>query len=235
VPFEELLRYTLPGYVGLAPLLLLYLLFTAPMPSGENLLGAFLGLLVLIGPAAGFIFQQMHMLRHERTGYADPKRRTLALIIRKFREEEPEWSDKPIGGSEVLLAWDFFFHTDEIDPDLRAHILRTWYFIHSFRGISWAFGTGLVILTVGALTAVASRQPITQNTPVFVAVLVSATAYLFAMIFLQIKSHMTEQFLWPYEELAVVEHWPNIKEHLVRILQSRGKYIACYSGGKKAA
>jgi hypothetical protein len=235
VPFEELLRYTIPGYIAFTPLLVLYLLFVIPSPSGEGLFAAFLGILILVGPAAGFILQQMHMLRHERSGYADPKRRTLALIIRKFREEETEWSDKPIMGSEALLAWDFFFHTDKIHPDVRAHILRTWYFIHSFRGTSWAFGTGFVILVAGAFAAMTLGQPLVQNAPVFAAVLIAAVVYLFAVIFLQVKSHVTEQFLWPYEELAVIEYWPHLKELMLRILQSRGKYITCYSGAKKAA
>jgi uncharacterized membrane protein YbhN (UPF0104 family) len=239
MPFEELLRYTIPGYVALAPFLLLYLLFStsAPScrnstPSGQNLLTAIIGILVLLGPAVGFMFQQIHMFVHEQTLYASPKRRTLALIIRKFREEEK----KCILSSEALLAWDCTFrsNSETMNEGLRSHMLRTWYFIHSFRGVAWAFGAGFFILLIGAVLAWVLYWPNTLNVSIFVCVCAVAFVYLMSASFLRVKSYSTEQFLWPEEELTVIRNWEDIKKRLVEILRARGD-ITCYPGSRGAA
>jgi hypothetical protein len=241
MPFEELLRYTIPGYVALTPFLFLYLLFSTST-SGEKVLTALIGILVLIGPAVGFTFHQIYMFMHERLLYANPKRRTLALIIRKFCEEEDEWKNKRILGSEALLAWDYTFHSHRetkkdssnggIDKDLRSHILRTWYFIHSLRGVALASVVGFFIL----LTGIAFRvlHWCTSNKPIFVCVCVVAVSYLMAAYFFWIKSCSTLQFLWPKEELTVLENWEGIKKRLVRILHAKGN-ITCYPSSRETA
>ncbi len=241
MPFEELLRYTLPGYVTLVPVVLGFWLYSFVDPSiNKDSWTPLIAVVILVGPAIGFLVQQLHMLIHECSGYADPKRRNLALIIRKFREEksnlsnnspEKRWADERqhILGSEALLAWDYFLHSEHIEGDIRAHIIRTWYFIHSFRGIAWSFGIGFV--SIGIIGVVTTTRFSQSMTPVAATVIVVlASFYLLAPVFLLFKSYMTEQFLWPYEELAVVDYWEHIKAYLEAILKSREKReITCYS------
>lgn len=226
--FEELLRYTIPGYVILFPLILLSWFYSDPRSSSNGAwVAAFFGALVLIGPAVGFLAHQLYMFIHERSIYASPDRRNLALIIRKYKRQEQELPKSEISGSEALLAWDYFFHRD-IKPGLRAHITRAWYFIHSFRGTAYAFMIGLAILVAGPIIiTIGFRKTLTFNQ--IVATVFAASIYCLAAIFLRRTAWMTEQFLWPYEELAVVKNWPTIKKYLAVILEAwQKKDITCY-------
>ena len=203
------------------PLILLVWLYSDLGSAPDGWGTAIFGALVLLGPAVGFLAQQLHMFRHEKEGYASPERRTLKLIIERFREEEP--TERLPSGQEALLAWDYFFHADEIQEDIRAHILRTWYFIHSFRGTAWAFGIGLVMLVAGPIWAILFRQGLTSNTTATIVIAFIAVIYFVCIVFLLKKAESTERFLWRYEELAVVEHWSAIKGYLDLILQEKRK------------
>ena len=65
MPFEELLRYTLPGYVTLAPVILGFWLYSFVNSSiNKDSWTPLIAVVILVGPAVGFLVQQLHMLVH---------------------------------------------------------------------------------------------------------------------------------------------------------------------------
>lgn len=212
---ERWIRYLIPGYVAIGPLLFA----VAYLPNKyQTVQTPMLTALVALGPGVGFLVHQLHMFFHEGFYLAKPKRPIIVYIMKRYKNTKLS-KNKPhleATAQEALLAWNYcFYDSDTIGVDLRNYILRSWYFIHSFCSTGWAFLVGSAFLV---LLIVASFH-LEQDKYAFSFLTWSLFAYIAGCIFSFFKSRSTQTYLEPFEVLVAVKHWGKIEELLSNILQ----------------
>ncbi len=213
------MRYLVPGYVALAPLIFAI----AFLPNKHQTLQIpLLAALVALGPGAGFLVHQLHMFLHERIYLAKQKRPIIMYIIKKCGMTKLHNNKATLEATapEALLAWNYFFYDSKtISKDLRDYISRSWYFIHSFDSIGWAFLAGcllFVLIRVVLFHVEPNTNAIFIKTwPIFVIV------YVFGCLFFFLKSWSTKKYVEPFEKFVAYRHREDIEKILKNILELR--------------
>jgi hypothetical protein len=105
---EHWLRYVIPGYIVLAPVLVIGA-YIARNELTEKETLSLLAAFAATGPAAGFALHQWHMLLHEKMYNSCRRKRPIINLIIN------EWEDKATKHEatdfDAFLAWDCFFTT----------------------------------------------------------------------------------------------------------------------------
>ena len=208
-----------PGYVALAPLIFAI----AFLPNKHQTLQIpLLAALVVLGPGAGFLVHQLHMFLHERFYLAKQKRPIIMCIMKKCGITKLHNNKATLEATapEALIAWNYFFHDSKtISKDLRDHISRSWYFIHSFCSTGWAFLFGcfpLVLFIVVPFHLEPNTDAIfIKIWPFFVFV------YVVGCFFFFLKSWSTKKYMEPFEALVAYKHREDIEKILTNILELR--------------
>lgn len=217
--FERWIRYLVPGYVALAPLIFAI----AFLPKEHQTLQIpLLAALVALGPGVGFLVHQLHMFLHERLYLTRPKRPIIMYITKKCETKRPHNNKATleINAQEALRAWNYFFHDSKtICKDLLNHITRSWYFIHSFCSTGWAFLFGysfLVILTMFPFFLEPNTDAIFFKIWIFF-----IFVYVVGCLFFFLKSWSTIKYIEPFEVLVAHKNREYIEKILTDILELR--------------
>lgn len=219
--FERWIRYLVPGYVALAPLIFAI----AFLPNEyQKLQIPLLAALVALGPGVGFLVHQLHMFLHEQFYLTKPKRPIIMYITEKceMKKTHNNKATFEITAQEALRAWYYFFHDSKtICKDLLNHITRSWYFIHSFCSTGWAFLFGyffLVLLTMIPFLLEPSTDAIFIKIWIFF-----IFVYVVGCLFFFLKSWSTLKYIEPFEVLIAHKHWEYIENILTDILELRNE------------
>src|ERR1035437_9441875 len=106
---EQWLRHIIPGYVVVAPVILVAACILNSNRVDQTATIAILTAIVSVGPAVGFLTQQLDMWCHEVFFNLNPKRRPVLRNIKKTWEESKNAGLGMPSDSDVFLAWDYFF------------------------------------------------------------------------------------------------------------------------------
>jgi len=208
VGFEQWIRYLVPGYVALAPLIFAIVLLPNKYQMSQNPL---IAALLAIGPGIGFVVHQIYMCYHEKYFLTSPKRPVIKQIIGINNE---------ITAQEAHRAWDYFFHDSKTNnKDLFEHISRCWYFIHSFRSTGLAFFFGFSCLVF--LLVVPCFQDLKTPAIYILICKISLFSYIIASLFFFWKSKLTMRFVEHLEALIVHNHEEEIERVLTTIIELR--------------
>jgi len=215
VEFERWIRYLVPGYVAIAPLIFA----VAFLPNEQKALQTpLLAALVVLGPGAGFLVHQLHMFFHEWSYLDNSKRPIIVYIMKRGEKTKPR---------EALLAWNYsFYDSKTIDNNLHNYVLRCWYFIHSFCSTGWAFLVGCVFFF--SVFFIVTPFHLEQGTYAIALTALSffpyiGGSYVIGCLFFFFKSIKIQREMERFEVLIVHRHWEKIEGILMNILQLRDK------------
>ncbi len=217
--FERWIRYLVPGYVALAPLIFAVAFLPNKLKAFQTPLLAALGVL---GPGIGFLVHQLHMCFHECFYLKNSKRPIIVCIMNWCGKAKPRNNEATlkVTKSEALLAWNYFYYDSKFfSKKLHHYMLRCWYFIHSFCSTGWAFFVGyafLILLIVGPFHLETNADIILITIwPYFVSV------YIVGCLFFFLKSWSTQKTLEQLEALVAHIHSEEIEKIITSILQLR--------------
>jgi len=217
--FERWIRYLIPGYVAMAPLI-----FAVPFLFNKTqaLQTPMLAALVALGPGAGFLVHQIYMVFHEKFYLTNSKRPVIVRIMNGCKKKNTcnHRAAFDITKHEALLAWNYIFYDSGIiSKDLRDYMLRSWYFIHSFYSTCWAFCVGFVSLIILRVSACYLEKDMCASSLTILSILIFM--YIIGCITFFFKSRLTRKLLEPLEAIVALRHWDKIEEIIVSILQIR--------------